>query len=498
MNVAVSTDTVGAKVASFLKAPGKLFIDGKFVDAQSGETFAVYDPATAKQIATVAAGDKADVDLAVRAARKAFDHGPWSKMSPADRARLIYRLGEAIDAHGDELALLETLDNGKPLKVARAIDVASSAEKLRYYSGWATKLSGKTVDVSLPGEWHAYTLREPVGVAGLIVPWNFPLMMAINKIAPALAAGCTVILKPAEQTPLTAAKLAELVQEVGFPDGVVNIITGFGETAGAAIVEHDGVDKVSFTGSTEVGKIILRAATGNLKRVTLELGGKSPVIIFPDANIDQAIEGASRGIFTNAGQVCAAGSRLYAHRQVFERIVEGIADRAGKLKVGPGTDPTTEMGPVVSEEQFDRVVGFMRSGVQAGANVRVGGKPLEREGYFVQPTILTNTTAGMSVRRKEIFGPVLCAMSFDDDDLERIAAEANDTTYGLSAYVWTRDVGVAHKMARKLKSGFIRINGGALDNALPFGGYKQSGWGRENGEEGIETFTEVKSVVVGL
>jgi phenylacetaldehyde dehydrogenase len=498
MNVAVSNDTVGAKVASFLKAQGKLLIDGKFVDALSGETFAVYDPATAKQIATVAAGDKADVDLAVRAARKAFDHGPWSKMSPADRARLIYRLGEAIEAHGDELALLETLDNGKPLRVARAIDVASSAEKLRYYSGWATKLAGKTVDVSLPGDWHAYTLREPVGVAGLIVPWNFPLMMAINKMAPALAAGCTVILKPAEQTPLTAVKLGELVQEVGFPDGVINIVTGFGETAGAAIVEHDGVDKVSFTGSTEVGKIILRAATGNLKRVTLELGGKSPVIIFPDANIDQAIDGASRGIFTNTGQVCAAGSRLYAHKNVFERIVEGIADRAGKLKVGPGTDPTTEMGPVVSEEQFDRVVGFMRSGVQAGASVRVGGQPLEREGYFVQPTILTNTTADMSVRREEIFGPVLCAMSFDDDDLERIAAEANDTSYGLSAYVWTRDVGVAHKMARKLKSGFIRINGGSLDNALPFGGYKQSGWGRENGSEGIETFTEVKSVIVGL
>jgi phenylacetaldehyde dehydrogenase len=498
MNVAVSNDTVGAKVAAFLKAQGKLLIDGKFVDAQSGETFAVYDPATAKQIATVAAGDKTDVDLAVRAARKAFDQGPWSKMSPAERARLIYRLGEAIEAHGDELALLETLDNGKPLRVARAIDVASSAEKLRYYSGWATKLSGKTVDVSLPGDWHAYTLREPVGVAGLIVPWNFPLMMAINKMAPALAAGCTVILKPAEQTPLTAVKLGELVQEVGFPDGVINIITGFGETAGAAIVEHDGVDKVSFTGSTEVGKIILRAATGNLKRVTLELGGKSPVIIFPDANIDKAIDGASRGIFTNTGQVCAAGSRLYAHKNVFERIVEGIADRAGKLKVGPGTDPATEMGPVVSEEQFDRVVGFMRSGVQAGASVRVGGQPLEREGYFVQPTILTNTTADMSVRREEIFGPVLCAMSFDDDDLERIAAEANDTTYGLSAYVWTRDVGVAHKMARKLKAGFIRINGGALDNALPFGGYKQSGWGRENGSEGIETFTEVKSVVIGL
>ena len=498
MNIAVAANPPANKVASFLRAPRKLLINGKFVPAKSGETFDVLDPATATRIASVAAGDKTDVDLAVIAARNAFDGGPWPRMTPADRARLIQRLAEAIEANADELALLETLDNGKPLRAARMVDVAASAEKLRYYAGWATKLSGKTVDVSIPGDWHAYTVREPVGVAGLIVPWNFPLMMAVSKLAPALAAGCAVILKPAEQTPLTAIRLGELVQEVGFPDGVVNIITGFGETAGAAIVEHNGVDKVSFTGSTEVGKIILKAATGNLKRVTLELGGKSPVIIFPDANIDQAIEGSARGIFYNSGQVCAAGSRLYAHKKVFDRIVDGIAERAEKLKVGPGSEAGNDMGPVVSEEQFDRVVGYMRSGVQAGASVVTGGKALDRPGYFIQPTILTNTTEDMSVRREEIFGPVLCAMSYDDDDLDRIAAEANNTSYGLSAYIWTRDVGVAHKMARKIKAGFVRVNGGALDNALPFGGYKQSGWGRENGGEGIETFTEVKSVIVGL
>jgi phenylacetaldehyde dehydrogenase len=497
MDTIETTSDAGGLAKAFLASPRKLLINGKWLDAQSGKVFPVYDPATGRVIAQVADGDKVDVDLAVVAARAAFDHGPWSEMSPAERAKLIWKLGDAIDAHADEMAMIETLDNGKPLRMARNIDVAASAEKLRYYAGWATKLTGDTVDVSLPGTWHAYTLREPVGVAGLIVPWNFPLMMAVSKIAPALAAGCTVVLKPAEQTPLTAIRLGELVQEAGFPDGVINIVTGFGET-GAAIVEHPGVDKVSFTGSTEVGKIILGAARGNLKRVTLELGGKSPVIVFPDADMDKAIEGASRGIFTNTGQVCAAGSRLYAHPKVFDQMVEGIARFAAKLKVGAGVDPGTDMGPVVSQEQFDRVTGYLRAGAAAGAKAVTGGGPVDREGYFVQPTILTGTTAEMSVRREEIFGPVLCAMTFADDDLDRIAAEANDTEYGLSAYVWTRDIGTAHKMARKLKSGFVRINGGGLDNSLPFGGYKQSGWGRENGREGVEIFTEMKSVIVGL
>lgn len=486
------------QVAAFLARCGKLLIDGKEVDALSGETFDVINPATEQVIARVAAGDKADVDLAVAAARHAFDDGPWQRMAPAARAKLIYKLGEAIDRHADELALIETLDNGKPLKASRNIDIPSSAEKLRYYAGWATKLHGTTADVSLPGDWHAYTLREPVGVAALIVPWNFPLMMAVSKIAPALAAGCTVILKPAEQTPLTALRLGELVQEVGFPPGVINIVTGFGETAGAALVDHPGVDKVSFTGSTEVGKLILKAATGNLKRVTLELGGKSPVIVFPDANLDQTIEGVSRFIFTNAGQVCAAGSRLYAHKKVFDRLIEGVAERAQKLKVGPGVDAATEMGPLVSQEQLERVAGYVQSGRAAGASVVTGGARLKQTGYFIEPTILADTTADMAVRREEIFGPVLCAAAFDDDSLDAIAAEANNSTYGLSAYVWTQNLGVAHKMAKRLKSGFIRINGGGLDNALPFGGYKQSGWGRENAREGVETFTEMKSVIIGL
>ena len=476
----------GDQLASaFLKRCGKLLIDGKEVPAVSGKTFEVVNPATEQVIARVAHGEEADVDLAVVAARKAFDGGPWVRMAPAERAKLIYKLGEAIERHADELALIETLDNGKPLKASRTIDIPSSAEKLR------------SADVSLPGDWHAYTLREPVGVAALIVPWNFPLMMAVSKIAPALAAGCTVILKPAEQTPLTALRLGELVQEAGFPPGVINIVTGFGE-AGAALVDHPGVDKVSFTGSTEVGKLILKAATGNLKRVTLELGGKSPVIVFPDANIDQTIEGVSRFIFTNAGQVCAAGSRLYAHKKVFDRILEGVAERAQKLKVGPGVDAATEMGPLVSQEQLDRVTGFLQSGREAGASVVTGGKRFGQSGYFVEPTILADTTADMAVRREEIFGPVLCAATFDDDSLDAIAAEANNTTYGLSAYVWTQNLSVAHKMAKRLKSGFIRINGGGLDNALPFGGYKQSGWGRENAKEGVETFTEVKSVIIGL
>ena len=495
---AVTETEMKKLAASFFATPKKHLIGGKWVDARSGKTFPVFNPADGQVIAQAAEGDEADVDLAVAAARAAFDRGPWTRMTPQARASLIWKLGDAIEAHADELALIETLDNGKPLNLARAIDVAGTAEKFRYYAGWATKLTGNTIDVSMPGNWHVYTLREPVGVCGLIVPWNFPLMMAATKMAPALAAGCTVILKPAEQTPLTAIRLGELVQEVGFPEGVINIVTGFGETAGAAITEHPGVDKVSFTGSTEVGKIILGAARGNLKRVTLELGGKSPVIVFPDADIDKAIEGAARCIFFNTGQVCAAGSRLYAHKKVFDRLVEGMADRARKLKIGAGIEAGTELGPVVSQEQLERVTGFLDAGKQAGARAVTGGGKVERPGYFVQPTILTGTTPDMSVVREEIFGPVVCAMSFDDEDLDRIAAEANNTSYGLSAYIWTRDLGTAHKMARKVKAGFVRINGGGLDNALPFGGYKQSGWGRENGREGVETYTEIKSVMVGL
>jgi phenylacetaldehyde dehydrogenase len=498
MNIAVQTPVGQKLVSGFLATKRQLLIGGQWLDAKSGKTFEVFNPADGQVIAHVAAGDKEDIALAVAAARKAFDGGPWTKMTPAQRAKLIWKLGDAIDNIADEMAMIETLDNGKPLKMARIADVAGAAEKLRYFAGWATKLTGSTLETSLPGQFHAFTLREPVGVCGLIVPWNFPLLMAVSKIAPALAAGCTVILKPAEQTPLSAIRLGELIQEVGFPEGVINIVTGFGETAGTALVDHPGVDKISFTGSTEVGKLILKASTGNLKRVTLELGGKSPVLVFPDADMTNAIEGASRSIFFNTGQVCAAGSRLFAHQKVFDQLVDGIAANAKKIKVGPGVNPDTDMGPVVSLEQLDRVTGYIKAGEKAGASVKVGGGKIEGGGYFVEPTILTNTTANMSVRAEEIFGPVLCAMSFSDDDLDKIAAEANDTEYGLAAQIFTRDLSTAHKMARKIKAGSIRINGGSLDNNVPFGGYKQSGWGRENGREGVEVFTEIKSVTIAL
>lgn len=496
MNPAITSIPGGKAAADFMARPHKHLIDGAWRDSLSGKTFAVTNPANGQVIAHVAEGDAGDVDLAVKAARRAFDGGSWEKVSAPERTKLMWRLAELLEANADELALLETLDNGKPLKASKA-DVMRAAEKLRYTAGWATKIAGESLDTSLPPGWHGYTLREPVGVAGLIVPWNFPLAMAINKIAPALAVGCTMVLKPAEQTPLSALRLGELIQEAGIPDGVVNIVTGFG-TAGAAIVEHPGVDKVSFTGSTEVGKMIVRAATGNLKRVSLELGGKSPVIIFPDADLDRTIDGAAQFIFGNTGQNCGAGSRLYAHHRVFERVLEGVVERARRLKVGSGLDSQTDLGPLISEEQLARVTGYMESGRQAGATVVTGGNKIEGEGYFVEPTVFTNTRPDMSVWREEIFGPVLCATSFDDADLDRIAADANDSTYGLGAYIWTRDLSAAHKMARRLKAGFVRVNGGAHFNVLPFGGYKQSGWGRENGREGIEIFTEVKSVIVGL
>lgn len=493
-DAALSTN---ANVVAFLAKCGKLHIGGQERDAISGKTFAVINPATEEIIAYVAQGEKEDIDLAVRAARDAFDSGPWSRMPPAQRARLIYRLGEAIEAHADEFALLETLDNGKPLAASRNVEVPVAAEKLRYYSGWATKLDGISPNVSLSGDWHAYTIRESVGVAGLIVPWNFPLTMAVSKIAPALAAGCTVILKPAEQTPITALKLGSLINEIGFPPGVLNIVTGFGD-AGAALVNHPGVDKISFTGSTEVGKRIVQASAGNLKRLTLELGGKSPVIIFPDADIERAIDGASRFIFGNAGQVCTAASRLYAHESIYDRIIDGIAEKARQMKVGPGIDAETEMGPLISQEQIERVSKYLQSGKDDGASVITGGERLGKKGYFISPAVLTNTTPQMAVRREEIFGPVLCAASFDETTIESIATEANATEYGLAAYIWTRDLSVAHKLAKRIKAGTVRVNGGALDNALPFGGFKQSGWGRENGVEGIMPFTEVKSVLIGL
>jgi acyl-CoA reductase-like NAD-dependent aldehyde dehydrogenase len=494
-----SVPTALDRIASRLTSkPHRLLIGGEWVEARSGKTFPVYNPSDGGVIAQAAEGDRADVDAAVSAARAAFDGGAWRKLLPGDRAALIWKLADAVEAVADDMALIEALDTGKPVSTARSFDVQGAIEKLRYFSGWATKITGESIPVSSPRPHHAYTVREPLGVAGLIVPWNAPLLMAVTKLAPSLAAGCTVVLKPAEQAPLAALYLGELAQEVGFPPGAINIVTGYGETAGAALAEHPGVDKISFTGSTEVGRLILRASAGNFKRLTLELGGKSPVLVFPDADIERAIEGAARAIFFNTGQVCSAGSRLFAHKSVFDQVVGGIAAKAETLRVGPGLDPKTEIGPVISREHLDRVTGFIDQGIGDGATVLVGGHRIDRPGYFVQPTILTDTTEDMSVRRSEIFGPVLCAMSFSDASLDQIAAEANDTSYGLAAHVFTRDLSTAHKIAARLRAGSVRINGGSLDNAVPSGGFKQSGWGRENGREGVEAYTETKSVVIAL
>jgi phenylacetaldehyde dehydrogenase len=485
-------------VRDFLGRRGKLLIDGKLVAAVSGKSFSVYNPATGTVVTTVAEADRADVGLAVKAARRAFDEGPWSRMKPAERARLLWKLADLIEEHLEEFAELESLDNGKPVSVARVADVPLTVEMFRYMAGWCTKLTGTSIPLSMPGDYLSYTMREPVGVVAQIIPWNFPLLMAAWKLAPALAVGCTVILKAAEQTPLSALRLAELTLEAGFPAGVVNVLAGFGETAGAALAEHNDVDKVAFTGSTEVGKIIARAATGNLKKVTLELGGKSPAIVFPDADIEGAIAGTASAIFFNHGQCCCAGSRLFVHRKVYDRVVEGVSAIAEKIKVGPGLDPTTEMGPLVSDEQFARVTGFIEAGHKEGAKRMTAERRFDG-GYFVAPTVLTDTNPQMQVVREEIFGPVVCAQPFDDDDIDRIAREANNTVFGLAASIWTRDGGLAHKLARRIRSGTVWINcHNVFDAALPFGGYKQSGWGREMGEEVLHNYTEVKAVTTAL
>jgi phenylacetaldehyde dehydrogenase len=485
---------------TFIRASHNLLIDGDWVPAASGETFETLNPATEEVLAEVAHGQAEDIDRAVAAARRAFDwESPWRRMNASDRGRLIWKIAELIEENGDELAMLESLDNGKPFAIARAADVALAADLFRYMAGWPTKIEGSTVPISAlpaPGEYLAYTLREPVGVVGQIIPWNFPLLMAAWKLGPVLACGCTVVLKPAEQTPLSALRLGELLQEAGLPDGVVNIVTGYGD-AGAALAAHDDVDKVAFTGSTEVGKLIVKAAAGNLKKVTLELGGKSPNVVYADADLESAIVGAANGIFFNHGQCCNAGSRLYVEKPVFDEIVSGVADAARSIKVAPGTDPESQMGPLISDEQFEKVLGYLDSGQSAGAEAVVGGGRAADRGYFVQPTVLTNTNADMKVVREEIFGPVVCAIPFDSP--EEIVPVANDTNYGLAAGVFTRDISKAHRTAHRLRAGTVWINTyHVFDAAMPFGGYKESGWGREMGSQVLNNYLETKSVVTAL
>lgn len=500
MSTAVSTAQVHNSVAEFLSKPRKMFINNQWVDSVSGKTFPTYNPATGEVMAQVAEGDREDIDRAVKAARKAFDGGAWPELSPSERGRLLWKLADLMEQHAEELAQLDSLDNGKPLSVARAADVPLAIDIFRYMAGWATKLEGNTIPISAKSkrqQYFAYTRREPVGVVGQIIPWNFPLLMAAWKLSPALTTGCTVVLKPAEQTPLSALFLAELIAEAGFPEGVVNVVPGYGETAGAALASHPNVDKVAFTGSTEVGKLILQAAAGNLKKVSLELGGKSPNIVFGDADMKGTIPGAASAIFFNQGEVCSAGSRLYVEKDMFDKVVEGVADQAKKIKVGHGFEPDTTMGPLVSEEQLQRVCNYLEAGLSEGAEAICGGKKREGAGYFVEPTVMVNTNPKMRVVREEIFGPVVVATPFSD--IDDIVAQANDTEFGLAAGVWTKDISKAHRVAHKLRAGTVWINCYSIfDAALPFGGFKQSGWGREMGHEVLELYTEVKSVCVAI
>jgi phenylacetaldehyde dehydrogenase len=500
MGIAVSPQ-IHPQVAEFIEKPRKMLINGNWVNSISGKTFPTYNPSTGEVLAQVAEGDREDIEQAVKAARKAFDHGPWRRLTASERGRLIWKLADLLESHTEEFAYLESLDNGKPLIIARAADVPLAVDLFRYMAGWATKIEGNTIPISVPytpgAKYLAYTQREPVGVAGQIIPWNFPLLMAAWKLGPALACGCTVVLKPAEQTPLSALRLGELIAEAGFPEGVVNIVPGYGETAGAALAAHPDVDKIAFTGSTEVGKLIVHAATGNLKKVSLELGGKSPNVVFKDADLDSAIPGAASAIFFNHGQCCCAGSRLYIEKPIFDRVVEGVAEQAKKINVGSGLDPETSMGPLVSEEQLNRVCGYLEAGFSEGATAVTGGHKKGDKGYFVEPTVLVNTREDMKVVREEIFGPVVTAMPFDDP--EEILPRANNSEYGLAAAVWTQDISKAHRTAELLRAGTVWINCyNIFDAALPFGGYKQSGWGREMGHDVLNNYTQTKAICTKL
>ena len=496
-----STDTTSSNtppagqtqaLAWIQSAPKHLLIGGNWVPSRSGKTFDSINPSTEEVLCQVAEADQADVDAAVIAARSAFEYADWSVMSPHARSRLLIRIAEQIESNAQELAAIETFDNGMPLWYSTAA-VAMASEVFRYYSGWPTKIFGTTMPSD--GSTFLYTLREPLGVCGQIIPWNVPMMMAAIKIANALACGNTVVLKPSELASLSTLRLAEVIQETGLPPGVLNVLPGFGATAGAALAQHPDVDKIAFTGSTGVGKQIVHASTGNLKKVTLELGGKAPNVIFPDADIERAVQAAVKAFCGNSGQICSAGTRLFVHESLHDQVAARVAEVAAAYKVGCPFDPETKMGPLISANQMDRVLSYVGYGQEAGANLKLGGNRVGQRGYFVAPTVFSDVRNRMRIAQEEIFGPVVSIIPFKDED--DAVFQGNETTYGLSAAVWTRDVARAHKIARRLKSGRVWINTfGESDPMMPFGGYKQSGWGREFGQESIDAYTQVKAVLL--